>query len=60
MDQKGHGHKSGLLLDLAEFIWLDVIFGVDLEAYDYDSGHGMNLKETAQSIFDEYPHYFVE
>jgi hypothetical protein len=59
-DQKGHGHKSGLLLDLAEFIWLDVIFGVDLETYDYDSGHSVNLKETAQSIFDEYPHYFVE
>lgn len=59
-DQKGHGHKSGLLLDLAEFIWLDVIFGVDLEAYNYDSGHSIDLKETAQSIFDEYPHYFVE
>ena len=59
-DQKGHGHKSGLLLDLAEFIWLDVIFGVDLETYDYDSGHSVNLKETAQSIFDEYPHYFVK
>jgi len=30
-DEKGHGHGNGLLLDLAEFIWLTHIYGIDLD-----------------------------
>jgi hypothetical protein len=57
-DRKGHGHGGGLLLDLAEFIWLDIVLGIDLESYEYNAGHSVNLKEVAQSILEEQAHYF--
>ena len=57
-DAKGHGHAGGLLLDLAEFIWLKAIFGIDLESYNYDAGHGIDLKEIAQTIVSDYGYYF--
>ena len=49
-DNKGHGHAGGLVLDLAECIWSDTIFHVDLDSYGYDAGHGIDLKDVAQSI----------
>lgn len=57
-DAKGHGHHGGLLLDLAEFIWLSAIFGADLDSYNYDAGHGIDLKEIAQTIVSDYGYYF--
>jgi hypothetical protein len=57
-DQKGHGHGNGLLLDLAEFIWLSHIYGIDLDSYDYSAGHNINLKEVAKLILDKYAYYF--
>ncbi len=57
-DQKGHGHGNGLLLDLAEFIWLSHIYGINLDAYDYSAGHNIDLKEVAKSILDKYAYYF--
>ncbi len=57
-DQKGHGHGKGLLLDLAEFIWLSQLYDIDLDTYDYSAGHNTNLKEVAKSILDKYAYYF--
>ena len=57
-DQKGHGHGNGLLLDLAEFIWLSHIYGIELDSYEYSAGHNINLKEVAKSILDKYAYYF--
>jgi hypothetical protein len=57
-DQKGHGHGNGLLLDLAEFIWLSHIYGINLDTYDYSAGHNIDLKEVAKSILDKYAYYF--
>ena len=57
-DQKGHGHGNGLLLDLAEFLWLSHIYGVDLDNYDYTAGHNTDLKEVAKSILDKHAYYF--
>jgi hypothetical protein len=57
-DQKGHGHGNGLLLDLAEFIWLSHIYGIDLDSYEYSAGHDINLKEVAKSILEKHAYYF--
>ena len=57
-DQKGHGHGNGLLLDLAEFIWLSHIYKINLDTYDYSAGHNIDLKEVAKSILDKYAYYF--
>jgi len=57
-DAKGHGHNGGLLLDLAEFIWLNSIYDIDLDTYDYNAGHGVDLKAVAKSILQEQAEYF--
>lgn len=57
-DEKGHGHSNGLLLDLAEFIWLAQIYGVDLDSYKYSTGHAINLKEVTKSILNNHAYYF--
>lgn len=57
-DTKGHGHEDGLLLDLAELIWLTSIYDINLANYQYDSGHGIDLKQVAQDIVQEYAQYF--
>ena len=55
-DYKGHGGQ--LLKDLVEYIWLDAIYGVNLETYDYDDGYQTNLKAIAKSIMDAHnPNY---
>jgi len=58
VDEKGHGHGNGLLLDLVEFIWLAQIYDIDLDSYVYSAGHDVNLKEVAKSILDKYAYYF--
>ncbi|HEB28381.1 MAG TPA: hypothetical protein ENI05_11510 [Porticoccus sp.] len=57
-DQKGHGHGNGLLLDLAEFIWISHIYDVNLDTYEYSAGHNVDLKEVANTILDRYAYYF--
>ena len=55
-DYKGHGGQ--LLKDLVEYIWIDAIYGVDLETYDYDDGYQTDLKALAKSIMDAHdPNY---
>jgi len=57
-DQKGHGHGNGLLLDLAELIWISHIYDVNLDTYEYSAGHNFDLKEVANTILDRYAYYF--
>jgi len=49
-DYKGHGGQ--LLKDLVEYVWLDAIYGVDLDNYAYDDGYQTDLKAIAKSIMD--------
>jgi len=49
-DYKGHGGQ--ILKDLAELIWIDAIYGLDLDRYAYDSGYQTDLKAIAKSIMD--------
>jgi len=52
-DYKGHGHEDGILMDLAELVWLSAIYGVDLNTYEYVSDHSIDLKVIAQKILDD-------
>ncbi|NCF19958.1 MAG: hypothetical protein GWP63_17115 [Haliea sp.] len=55
-DYKGHGGQ--LLKDLVEYIWIDAIYGVALETYDYDDSYQADLKARAKSIMDAHnPNY---
>jgi len=49
-DYKGHGGQ--LLKDLVEYVWLDAIYGVELDSYAYDDGYQTDLKAIAKSIMD--------
>lgn len=51
-DYKGHGGQ--ILKDLGELIWMDAIYGVDLDKYAYDSGYQTDLKAIAKSIMDNH------
>ena len=52
-DYKGHGHEDGIVHELAELVWLNAIYGVDLDTYQYESDYSINLKEIAQQIMDQ-------
>lgn len=55
-DYKGHGGK--LLKDLIEYIWIDAIYGVNLETYEHDDGYQTDLKALAKAIMDAHdPNY---
>jgi len=55
-DYKGHGGQ--ILKDLGELIWMDAIYGVDLDKYAYDPGYETDLKAIAKSIMDAHdPNY---
>lgn len=55
-DYKGHGGQ--LLKDFVEYIWIDAIYGVNLETYAYDDGYQTDLKALAKSIMDAHdPNY---
>jgi len=46
------GHAGDILKDLGEYIWLDALYGVDLDNYAYDDGYQTDLKAIAKSIMD--------
>ncbi len=46
------GHAGEILKVLGEYIWLDAIYGVELDKYAYDDGYQTNLKALAKSIMD--------
>ena len=50
VDYKGHGGQ--LLKDLVEYVWMDAIYGVDLDKYAYDPGYQTDLKAIAKSIME--------
>lgn len=47
----GSGHADGILLDLAELVWLRAIYGVPISSYD-DPGYEVDLRSIADSIMD--------
>jgi hypothetical protein len=58
-DTKGHG--GNMVKDLAELIWLNAIYGVDLDTYAFDSGYTTDLKAIAKSIMDAHnPAYNIQ
>ena len=46
------GHAGDILKALGEYIWLDAIYGVELDKYAYDDGYQTDLKALAKSIMD--------
>jgi len=57
-DNKGHGHKDEILYDTAELVWLNAIYGVELDEYAYDPGYITDIKAIAKSIMDSHdPRY---
>jgi hypothetical protein len=49
-DYKGHGGE--LLKVLVEYVWMDAIYGVDLDRYAHDDGYQTDLKALAKSVMD--------
>ncbi len=48
------GHPDDILITLGQLIWLNAIYGVDLNSYDYDTGYSCDLKAIAQDIMDNH------
>ena len=46
------GHADDIVIDLAQLIWLNAIYEVDLTTYPHDPGYSTDLKAIAQSIMD--------
>ena len=51
-DNKGHGHEDEILYDTAELVWLNAIYGVELDEYAYDPDYTTDIKAIAKSIMD--------
>lgn len=43
-------HPGQILVDLAELVWLNAIYGVDMTSYPYDPGYITDLKVIADAI----------
>lgn len=46
------GHPGHILRDTGRLVWLNAIYGVDLNTYAHDSGYNADLKGIAQAIMD--------
>jgi hypothetical protein len=46
------GHADDILVDLGQLVWLNAIYGVELNTYAYDPGYSTDLKAIGQSIMD--------
>lgn len=46
------GHAGHILRDTGRLVWLNAIYGVDLNAYSHDPGYTADLKSIAQGIMD--------
>ncbi len=44
------GHPGDILVALSSLLWLEAIYGVDLDTYAYNTGYTTNLKEIAGNI----------
>ena len=44
------GHPGKILVELGVLIWLEAIYGVDLNAYEYNSDFTTDLKTMASEI----------
>ncbi len=51
-DDKGHGHTDEILYDTMELVWLNAIYGVELDEYAFNPGYITDIKVIAKSIMD--------
>jgi hypothetical protein len=51
-DYKGHGHEDEILYDTMELVWLNAIYGVELDEYAYEPGYITDIKAIANSIMN--------
>jgi len=51
-DYKGHSHVGEILHDTMELVWLNAIYGVELDKYAYAPGYITDIKAIAKSIMD--------
>lgn len=48
------GHANNILVDLSRLIWLQSIYNIDLNAYDYDPTYTTDLKVMAADIMSRH------
>jgi len=48
------GHADDILYSVVEMIWLNAIYGVDLDSYSYDPGYNTDVKAVALKVMDEH------
>jgi hypothetical protein len=53
-DYKGHGHEDEILYDTMELVWLNAIYGVELDEYAYEPGYITDIKAIANSIMNSH------
>jgi len=46
------GHPGDILRDTGRLVWLNAIYGIDLNTYAHDPGYNADLKAIAQAIMD--------
>jgi hypothetical protein len=46
------GHPAKILIDTGELVWLNAIYGVDLDTYAHDPGYITDIKSIARDIMD--------
>ena len=44
------GHADDILVDLGRLVWLNAIYGIDLDSYDHEPGYNADLKAIARDI----------
>ncbi len=52
------GHQGDIIREAGSLIWLNSIYGVDLNTFSYDTGFNTDLQEIAKQIMDSHdPNY---
>lgn len=52
------GHQGDIIREAGTLLWLNSIYGVDLNTFSYDTGFNTNLHEVAKQIMDSHnPNY---
>jgi hypothetical protein len=46
------GHPAQIFIDTGELVWLNAIYGVDLDTYAHDPGYITDIKAIARDIMD--------
>jgi hypothetical protein len=48
------GHQGQIVIETGTLVWLNGIYGIEIETFDYDSGFLTDLNAIAQDIIDNH------